>query len=69
MGSVRISLALAKKLGVDQSIYTEKTQNDNNNMDLKRHAIDLTGKKIILSEDIVSRGTTIAKMREVLENL
>ena len=69
MGSVRISLALAKKLGINQSIYTEKTNNDNNNMDLKRHAVDLTGKRIILSEDIVSRGTTIAKMREVLENL
>lgn len=69
MWSVRISLALAKKLWVDQSIYTEKTENDNNNMDLKRHAIDLSWKSIILSEDIVSRGTTIAKMREVLENL
>ncbi len=69
MGSVRISLALAKKLWIDQSIYTEKTDNDNNNMDLKRHAVDLTWLKIILSEDIVSRGTTIAKMREVLENL
>jgi len=69
MWSVRISLALAKKLWVSQSIYTEKTENNNNNMDLKRHAIDLTGKRIILSEDIVSRGTTIAKMREVLENL
>lgn len=67
MWSVRISLALAKKLWIEQSIYTEKTENNNNNMDLKRHAIDLTGKRIILSEDIVSRGTTIAKMREVLE--
>lgn len=69
MWSVRISLALAKKLWVDQSIYTEKTENDNNNMDLKRHAIDLSWKRIILSEDIVSRWTTIAKMRDVLENL
>lgn len=69
MGSVRISLALAKKLWVEQSIYTEKTENDNNNMDLKRHAVDLTWKRIILSEDIVSRWTTIAKMREVLERL
>lgn len=69
MWSVRISLALAKQLGVQQSIYTEKTENNNNNMDLKRHAIDLSGKRIILSEDIVSRGTTIAKMREVLEGL
>lgn len=69
MWSVRISLALAKQLWVDISIYTEKTENNNNNMDLKRHAIDLTGKRIILSEDIVSRGTTIAKMREVLESL
>lgn len=69
MWSVRISLVLAKKLGIEQSIYTEKTNNDNNNMDLKRHAVDLTGLKIVLSEDIVSRGTTIAKMREVLEGL
>jgi hypoxanthine-guanine phosphoribosyltransferase len=38
-------------------------------MELKRHAIDLTGKKIIISEDIVSRGTTTAKMKEVLEGL
>jgi orotidine-5'-phosphate decarboxylase len=69
MWSVRISLALAKKLWVDQSVYTEKTGNNNSSMDLKRHAIDLTWKRIILSEDIVSRGTTIAKMREVMENL
>lgn len=69
MGSVRISLALAKKLWINQSIYTEKTENNNNNMDLKRHAVDLTWINIILSEDIVSRWTTIAKMREVLERL
>jgi len=69
MGSVRISLTLAKKLGINESIYTEKTENDNNNMDLKRHAINLSWKRIILSEDIVSRGTTIAKMRQVLESL
>lgn len=69
MWSVRISLALAKKLWIEQSIYTEKTENDNNSMALKRHVIDLRWKKIILSEDIVSRGTTIAKMRTVLENL
>lgn len=67
MGSVRISLYLAEKLWIDQSIYTQK--DSKNNMDLQRHAIDLSGKKIILSEDIVSRGTTIAKMRKVLENL
>ena len=69
MWSVRISLMLAKKLGIPQSIYTEKIENNNNNMDLKRHAIDLTWKRIIISEDIVSRGTTTAKMREVLEGL
>lgn len=69
MWSVRISLSLAKKLWIEQSIYTEKTENDNNNMSLKRHNINLTGLKIIISEDIVSRGTTTAKMREVLEDL
>lgn len=69
MGSVRISLSLAKQLGVSESVYMEKTENNNNDMDLKRHAIDLTWKRIILSEDIVSRGTTIAKMRKLLERL
>ncbi len=69
MWSVRISLFLAKKLGIQQSIYTEKTENNNNNMALKRHSIDLTWKRVIISEDIVSRGTTTAKMRQVLEEL
>ena len=67
MGSVRISLYLAEKLSIEESIYTEK--DSDNMMDLKRHAVDLRWKRVILSEDIVSRGTTIAKMREVIEAL
>lgn len=67
MGSVRISLYLAEKLGVSVSIYTEKTNNDNNEMALKRHNIDLKGKKIVISEDVVNRGSTLLKMIEIVE--
>ena len=66
MGSVRISLVLAEKLGIEQSVYTEKTEGNNNTMAFKRHDIELKWKKVILSEDIVSRGTTIEKMRNII---
>ncbi|MDQ7023476.1 MAG: hypothetical protein Q9M97_08315 [Candidatus Gracilibacteria bacterium] len=63
MGSVRISSHLALALGINngQSIYTEKGGLDGNGMLLKRHNIDLKNKKIILSEDIISAGSTIKK--------
>ena len=67
MGSVRISLYLAEKMGISLSLYTEKTNNDNNEMDLKRHNMDLTWKKIIIGEDVVNRGSTLLKMIEVVE--
>ncbi|MDA9129429.1 orotidine-5'-phosphate decarboxylase [Candidatus Gracilibacteria bacterium] len=67
MGSIRISLFLAKKMGVQLSIYTEKTNNDNNLMALKRHNIELKGKKVILSEDVINRGSTLEKMIEIVE--
>jgi len=41
MGSVRISLVLAEKLGIEQSVYTEKTEGNNNTMAFKRHDIEL----------------------------
>jgi hypoxanthine-guanine phosphoribosyltransferase len=36
---------------------------------LKRHNIDLKNKKIILSEDIISAGSTIKKMTTLVESL
>ncbi|MDQ7009560.1 MAG: orotidine-5'-phosphate decarboxylase [Candidatus Gracilibacteria bacterium] len=71
MGSVRISSHLALALGINngQSIYTEKGGLDGNGMLLKRHNIDLKNKKIILSEDIISAGSTIKKMIELVEKL
>jgi len=67
MWSVRISSHLALVLWISwKSIYTEK---DWDNMKLKRHDIDLKWKKIILSEDIISAGSTIKKMTKLVESL
>jgi len=67
MWSVRISSHLSNALWIYwQSIYTEKDWDD---MKLKRHDIDLKWKKVILSEDIISAGSTIKKMTKLVENL
>jgi len=66
MGSVRISLPLARVLGIATSIYTEK---DGDAMKLKRHDLGTDGfhnKKIILSEDVISTGSTLGKMIEMV---
>jgi adenine/guanine phosphoribosyltransferase-like PRPP-binding protein len=34
---------------------------------LKRHDISLEGKKVILSEDIVTKGSTLTKMKKIVE--
>jgi len=64
---VRSSLALAEKLGVEESIYTEKAGDDNEQMKLKRHEVDLRGKRFVISEDIVTKGSTLRKMKEMIE--
>jgi len=69
MWSVRISLYLAEKLWVQESVYTEKTSNNNNEMKLKRHDISLKWKKIIISEDVVNRGSTLRYMVDIVNNL
>ncbi|MDD3302848.1 MAG: orotidine-5'-phosphate decarboxylase [Candidatus Gracilibacteria bacterium] len=70
MGSVRISSHLGEALGLSgTSIYTEKSGDDNKEMALKRHLIDLKGKKIILSEDIVTKGTTLRRMTKFIKEL
>lgn len=69
MGSVRISLYLAEKLWVNESVYTEKTNNNNNEMKLKRHDISLKWKKIVISEDVVNRGSTLRYMVDIVNNL
>ncbi|MDD5770256.1 MAG: orotidine-5'-phosphate decarboxylase [Candidatus Gracilibacteria bacterium] len=68
MGSVRISAILSFALGIMQnSIYSEKGGADDKEMLLKRHYINLKGKKVILSEDIVNVGSTIEKMVELVK--
>lgn len=66
MWSVRMSLALAEKLAIEESVYTEKSWEDNKGMELKRHDIDLKWKKIILSEDIVTKWSTLVKMIDLV---
>lgn len=105
MGSVRISSYLAEKMGIETSIYTEKSnssddkvknikkyiesindtaeiksntiidhllkiidEDTNENMSLKRHDIDLTWKKIILSEDIITKWSTLTKMIKLVRD-
>ena len=69
MWSVRISLYLAEKLWVPESVYTEKTNNNNNEMKLKRHDISLAWKKIVISEDVVNRGSTLRYMVDIVNSL
>jgi len=67
MWSVRISSHLSNAMWIYwKSIYTEKDWDD---MKLKRHNIDLKWKKVILSEDIISAGSTIKKMTALVESL
>lgn len=67
MGSVRLSAFLAKSMGICESVYTEK---DGDTMALKRHDLGkngLMGKRVILSEDVITKGSTIAKMIEIVK--
>ena len=67
MWSVRMSLSLAKSLSISESIYTEK---DGDAMNLKRHDLGEEGflwKKIVLSEDVITKWSTIAKMIEIVK--
>ncbi len=89
MWSVRMSLYLAEKLWIEESVYTEKEEYDTNDsiilekegaiyhrklpkeeqsMKLKRHDIDLTWKKVILSEDIVTKWSTLKKMIQLVKD-
>lgn len=36
-------------------------------MKLDRHDIDLTGKSVIISEDVITKATTARKMIEIVE--
>ncbi len=65
MWSVRLSLMLAEKLSVEESVYTEKEGDD---MSLKRHDISLAWKKVIIDEDIVTKWSTLKKMKQLVES-
>ena len=64
MWSVRISSFLGKALDVKNSIYAEKDWDD---LKLKRHDIGLKWKNVILSEDVITKGSTIEKMIELVK--
>ena len=66
MWSIRISLYLAEKLWIDESIYSEKWWENDKDMMLKRHDMDLKWRKVILSEDITTKWTTLDKMIELV---
>ena len=68
MWSIRSSLVLAEKLWIETSIYTEKDGDDNELMKLKRHDISLEGKKVVISEDIVTKWSTLRKMKSMIED-
>lgn len=65
MWSVRFSSFLAKSLSIEESVYTEKEDDD---MKLKRHDIELSWRKVILCEDVVTKWSTITKMIEIVKN-
>lgn len=67
MGSVRLSSHLSKAMGIEESIYTEKSGDWDTSMELKRHDLDFTWKKIIISEDVITKATTTKKMIELVE--
>lgn len=66
MWSVRLSLSLAKAFGIHESVYTEKA---GKGMELQRHDLWdgwLKWRKVVLSEDVITKGSTIGKMIELV---
>lgn len=68
MWSVRLSLMLARELWIEESIYTEKMWENDKEMWLKRHDIDFAWKRIILSEDIITKWSTLEKMIKLVKD-
>ncbi len=64
--SIRLSLALAESLSIFESIYTEKWPE--RGMVLDRHDVSLQGKKVIISEDMISKASTVEKMKYLVES-
>ncbi len=68
MGSIRLSSSLARAMSIGESTYTEK---DGDTMTLKRHDLGengFIGKKVVLSEDVITKGSTLTKMIEIVKN-
>ena len=70
MGSVRLSSNVANFLNLEKSIYLEKKQSDKKAFEtefaLKRHKIK-KGLKVIIVEDLITKGTTLEKMVKALK--
>ena len=54
------------KESIDDMINEYKV--NSNGMKLDRHDIDLSGKKVIISEDVITKATTTKKMIEIVQN-
>lgn len=70
MGSVRLSDNLGRMLAIP-AIYTEKvgkTQDDTDIHALKRHNMNLNGKKIIISEDVITKAQTTRQLIKIVQD-
>ncbi len=59
--------AISKETFTTQVLEILTSEEYKDKMILKRHDIDLTWKKVILSEDMVTKGTTLAKMIKLVK--
>ncbi len=55
----------------DRQTFIKSIVDEYNKLDgmaLKRHNIDLKGKSVVISEDVITKATTTRKMIEIIQN-
>jgi len=71
MWSVRISAFIADAMGCEESLYAEKDPNkplkSEDNLIWSRHDKDLTGKKVVITEDLASAGKTSRQLIKLVQ--
>ncbi len=71
MGAVRISAFVADAIGCEESLYAEKDPTKDlkaeDNLIWSRHGKDLTGKKVIITEDLTSAGKTSRQLIKLVQ--
>ena len=67
--SIRISSHLGLICSSEASLYVEKDTNINDEeyITFKRHDMDIKGKKVVLSEDVITKGSTLEQMISLVE--